>query len=287
MREKYKETFDGVHASQRLKTEVLNVKREENGTKKRRIPAALVAAILVIALAGTAVAMELISRVQIQMVDPSEADELGVDEFDVGYIAHTELAPLPLEALSEKARERAAGVTEYADWAFDSWSEAAEFLGLDLAENSALAKLQKSVVTIPLPDGTDDWSAYCRAAVAIDPEMPGIPCSIFLRAAYAHGKCSITESVRIWIAPPGQSEPHDSVNTIDAGLLITGLDTLRLQTETYVTPSGMEVPIVTHEVDDFIDYTAYFVKDGFYYTVTTSGSGNAMDILKEVLDAYE
>ena len=285
MRETYKETFDGVHASQRLKTEVLNVRREENAAKKRRVPAAaLVAAVLVIALAGTALAMELISRVQIQMVDPSAADELGVGEFDVGYIAHAELAPLPLEALSEEARERAAGVTEYEDWAFDSWSEAAEFLGLNLAENSALAELRKAVVTIPLPD---NWSAYCRAAVVVDPETPGIPCSIFLRAAYARGKCSITESVRIWIAPPGQSKLHDSVNTIDADLLITGLDTLRLQTETYVTPSGMEVSVVTHEVDDFIDYTAYFVKDGFYYTVTTSGSSSAMDILKEVLDGYE
>ena len=76
-------------------------------------------------------------------------------------------------------------------------------------------------------------------------------------------------------------------NTIDAGLLITGLDTLQLQTETYVTPSGMEVSVVTHEVGDHIDHTAYFIKDGFYYTVSVSGSSSAPDILKEILDAYE
>ena len=53
MWKEYKETFDGVHASQRLKTEVLNVKQEENAEKKRRIPAAaLVAAMLVLVLAG-------------------------------------------------------------------------------------------------------------------------------------------------------------------------------------------------------------------------------------------
>ena len=284
MREKYKETFDDVHASQRLKAEVLNMKREENITKKRRVPAALVAAVLVIALAGTALAAELISRVQIQMVDPSEADELGVNEFDVGYLAHAELVPLPLEALSEEARERAAGVAEYEDWAFDSWSEAAEFFGLNLAESPALAKLRKVDNISSLSDDMHDRNAYCRAAVAAAPEMPGIPSWIFLRAGYERGTCSIIESVRIWIAPPEQSGSHDSADTIDAGLLLTGLDTLQLQTETYVTPSGMEVSVVTHEVGNHI---AYFIKDGFYYTVSVSGSSSAPDILKEILDAYE
>ena len=288
MWEKYKETFDGVHAPQRLKEEVLNMNQEENVTKKRRVPAAaLAAAVLVVVLAGTALAAELISQVQIQMVDPSEADELGVDEFDVGYTARSELVPLPLEALSEEALERAAGVAEYEDWAFDSWSEAAEFFGLDLPESPALAKLRKAHLYIVLLDGTEDRSAYCRAAVAADPEVPGIPSSIFLRAAYERGQCYIMESANIWIAPPEQSESHDSANTIDAGLLITGLDTLQLQTETYVTPSGMEVSVVTHEVGDHIDHTAYFIKDGFYYTVSASGSNSAPDILKEILDAYE
>lgn len=66
MWKEYKETFDGVHASQRLKTEVLNMKREENAAGKRRIPAAaLAAAILVIALAGTALAAGYLGRVTI------------------------------------------------------------------------------------------------------------------------------------------------------------------------------------------------------------------------------
>ena len=55
MEKEYRELFDGVRASGRLRMEVMNMKREE--TKRvRRIPrAALIAAALVLALAGTAV----------------------------------------------------------------------------------------------------------------------------------------------------------------------------------------------------------------------------------------
>ena len=98
----YKETFDGVHASQRLKTEVLNMKREEKVTGKRRIPAAaLAAAILVFVLAGTAVAEEIINRVNVDLVNP---DEAGVST--EGYSLRIRFSPIPLESLSEEALER-------------------------------------------------------------------------------------------------------------------------------------------------------------------------------------
>ena len=58
MREQYRETFDEVHASDRLRQEVWNMTKEERAQPaKRRIPkAALIAAVLVLVLTGTALA---------------------------------------------------------------------------------------------------------------------------------------------------------------------------------------------------------------------------------------
>lgn len=57
MRNIYRETFDQIHASDRLKKEVLEMTKRETAPAKRRIPlAALAAAVLILALTGTALA---------------------------------------------------------------------------------------------------------------------------------------------------------------------------------------------------------------------------------------
>ena len=93
MEKEYRELFDGVRASGRLRMEVMNMKREE--TKRvRRIPrAALIAAALVLALAGTAVAY--LSRVT-------------VAPYGDGYSVHAEAGNVPLASLSEVVLQRAA-----------------------------------------------------------------------------------------------------------------------------------------------------------------------------------
>lgn len=59
MRNIYRETFDQIHASEQLRKEVMEMtKQEPTATAKRRIPkTALIAAALVVALAGTALAV--------------------------------------------------------------------------------------------------------------------------------------------------------------------------------------------------------------------------------------
>lgn len=60
MRNIYRETFEQVHASERLRQEVLNMTNQEQKKRsvKRKLPkAALIAAVLILALVGTAVAM--------------------------------------------------------------------------------------------------------------------------------------------------------------------------------------------------------------------------------------
>ena len=60
MQTKYQKAFDHVTASDRLKEEVLNMTKQEKETLRRQIPkAALVAAIIILILAGTAVAVSI------------------------------------------------------------------------------------------------------------------------------------------------------------------------------------------------------------------------------------
>ena len=57
MNDLYRKTFDEIHASDALRQEVLNMTKQERAMAKRQIPRmVLIAAIVVLALAGTALA---------------------------------------------------------------------------------------------------------------------------------------------------------------------------------------------------------------------------------------
>lgn len=58
MRDLYRETFDEIHASEALRQEVMNMTKQERAAVKRQIPRmALLAAVIVLALAGTTLAV--------------------------------------------------------------------------------------------------------------------------------------------------------------------------------------------------------------------------------------
>lgn len=60
MRDLYRETFDEIHASEALRQEVLNMTKQEKTVVRRQVPRmVLIAAIVVLALAGTALAAAL------------------------------------------------------------------------------------------------------------------------------------------------------------------------------------------------------------------------------------
>ena len=60
MRDLYRETFDEIHASEALRQEVLNMTKQEQAVVKRQIPRMLlIAAVIVLVLAGTTLAVSL------------------------------------------------------------------------------------------------------------------------------------------------------------------------------------------------------------------------------------
>ena len=136
-----KRVFDRVRLSPEREEAILEELLEDRRAERRGgryRAAALAAAVLAVVLAGTALAAEIIGRVQAELIGPNEA---GISTEGCRLIVNA--APLPLEELSEEALEGFAGSGEaYATWYFNSWAEAADFLGLELPRNAMISGLR-------------------------------------------------------------------------------------------------------------------------------------------------
>lgn len=265
MWKEYKETFDGVHASQRLKTEVLNMKHEENAARKRRIPAA-----------------ELLGHIQIDLKNPDETNTSGE-----GYTGVATFYAIPVESLSTAALERAAEAEDVLEnWKFDSWSEATAFLGLELLNNPKLENL-------PPVRKRGNCNA-CVITCGGDDQYHNVPFLIMLSAVYQADGCRITQgaNMKFQYSPQIESDWGFAKHLGETHL------------EEYTTPGGMEVSIVTATRNgqagtayptSYTSYTAYWINGNVMYFLCTSvhdpmdhpDSTHALEILKEVLDAYE
>lgn len=282
MEKEYRKLFDGVRASGRLRMEVLNMKHEE--TKRiRRIPRiALIAAVLVLALAGTALAVELLGHIQIDLKNPNETNTSGD-----GYTGGADFQTIPAEDLSEAALERAAEMEDVlGNWEFDSWSEAAAFLGLALQSSPKLEELP------PVKK-----KGGCGAMVLThrgEDQQHNIPFFILLSTAYQADGCRITQAAQMKFHDSGYPQCETSL----------GFSKHRGEThlEEYTTHSGIQASIVTTTQKlgpagavDYTTHVAYWVTDNILYSLQTNihdpvdhpDSVHALEILKEVLDACE
>lgn len=281
MEKEYRKMFDGVRASDRLRLEVMNMKREE--TKRiRRIPrAALIAAALVVILAGTALAAELLGHIQIELKNPNETNTSGD-----GYTGGADFQTIPAESLSEAALERAAEMEEVCGgWEFDSWSEAEAFLGLELQSNPKLEELPP----VKKKGGCDAMVLTYSG----EDQQHNVPFLIILSASYQADGCRITQAANMQFQYPGYPQR-------EAGW---GFAKHHGEThlEEYTMPNGIKASIVTTTRDrtenttSYTSYTAYWVADDILYSLKTGvhdplehpDSVHALEILKEILDAYE
>lgn len=272
MEKEYRELFDGVRASGRLRMEVMNMKREE--TKRvRRIPrAALIAAALVLALAGTAVAY--LSRVT-------------VAPYGDGYSVHAEAGNVPLASLSEVVLQRAANADSRADaLPFQSWDDAEAYLGLEIADNARLEQMEKSMRAMSL--GEDDSPVLAPCLLLLWYYGSGRPDTIDLSACYEEGDYAVNVEAVLLVEDP-DFDWERSYHFANAGAEMSGA-------EQYVTPGGLETTIVTsretfREDAVFTKCEAEFVLGRASFRVWISvPDGDSVEgpesLLKEVLDAY-
>lgn len=282
-----KRVFDRVRLSPEREEAILEELLEDRRAERRGgryRAAALAAAVLAVVLAGTALAAEIIGRVQAELIGPNEA---GISTEGCRLIINA--APLPLEELSEEALEGFAGSGEaYATWYFNSWAEAADFLGLELPRNALLSGLRP---------------ASCFAGGAAPETADGrLPAALLLSADYQVEECQITEIVYLEMEPgtpeiesfmgrePGQWEMELKKGPYDE-------KEKEFRMEEYALPGGAEAVIVSrsgepinHERHDSPQVsTAYFVWESAFYTVHCHAQEPAEEtaMLKKILDAYK
>ncbi len=277
-----KRVFDQVKLSREreeaMLADLLNEKKEVSGMKqmnRRRIPAAaFVAAVLVIALAGTALAY--FSRVTVAPY----GDEGG-------YSVRAETGNVPLSELSEDVLQRAAEASVSGELLpFQSWEEAEEYLGLDIADNARLEQMEKSLRAMSL--GEDDSPVLAPCLLLLWYYGSGRPDTIDLSACYEEGDYAVNVEAVLLVEDP-DFDWERSYHFANAGAEMSGA-------EQYVTPGGLETTIVTsretfREDAVFTKCEAEFVLGRASFRVWISvPDGDSVEgpesLLKEVLDAY-
>lgn len=267
------------------KREVLSMKQ----TDRRRIPAAaLVVAVLVAVLAGTALAREYFGRVDVLPVN---------GDYKNGYKVHSAFQSILSEHLSEEALEYAARKnSDTEDLVFGSWSEAEEFLGLEIADNPMLEEMAQSE-WIPLHecDLTPEDSRDCTVRMGCHRGVPNI---IEVHADYfgdyfEEGPFGVT--VFAYVRVKAAEDQEDIPFSISSG------DAEIVSEEKYVTPKGIEATIITRIGTGTLfqdgttyrqaSYFAYFsYHNAVFQLITNFNEENAdasLNLLKEILDAYE
>lgn len=271
------------------KKEVANMKN----ARKRRLPAAaLAAAVLIVVLAGTALAGSYFGRLDIS--------PLG-ENYEKGYNVQGAYENIPQERLSEEllAHLAQAEVSKGGELSFGSWSEAEEFIGVEIANNPMLEEMERSYRDSP-PEGD----------IYISPEDVG-RCTAYV--SYSRGQDGVqVENILLHSDYFGDEESHFGVNVFaymrvkaenqkDQPVSFDCRNIKNAREEKYVTPSGLEVTIFTQDsnVIDGVDgstfqqanYTAYFSLNNALFTVHTLFNEQTADytlsMLKQVLDAYE
>lgn len=296
MEKQYRELFDGVHASRRLKTEVMNMKREES-KRTHRIPrAALIAAVLLIVLAGTAVAAEYFGWIRIKPISGWLGPDGPVD--GSGYaLTYENNGRFPAENLPEEVFAIGEEIGDVhlpeRTITFDSWTDCEEFLGVELADNPQLEQMGKDTAQIEDPDGSaSNGHAYVRLSYA-----KRMPSYITVSAHYGEEDISVRQDAILRTQYAFESSAPE-----DWDILVPQNGEEPLMQETYVTADGTEAVILTdtYDIADVAGFTtcyASFIRSNARFTLTVSvrthiyreptNAPDALEVMKEILDAYE
>lgn len=256
--------------------------------KRRRIPAAALAAVLVLVLAGTALAAEYFGKVEIKFVD----DLFGSKD---GYFAYGPDDRIPADSLPEGVLALCADLRrlEFARLPFSSWSKAEEYLGIELADNAVLDQFVKYNgirYEGTSPSGhPEKRKAHCLMTVSANEQH--LPGRVVLETTAVKGNCTVIQLVQLL------TDAADEGDKTGIGTAFDGETAFR----EYVTPNGLEVVIYSEVIPDgirsHVGYMAHFVKNGAFFTVELLANENwridgskfydPWETLTEILDAYE
>lgn len=304
MEEKYRELFDEVYASARLRTEVMDMTEEK---RPRRMHTALAAALVAAALTGTVLAAGVATGFDIvRFINGEETmtcpDENGEErELGVIYEVRSDGMSFFLESDMPEAYHAAKqegaddpDIRYISDYIVDlnktSWAEAEEFLGMELA-NSRVIEERGALGRFGMR--YDDSSDTVKYNIRVSLFRSGRNyVDAFFRVYRPEEKgerrwgmvdmriCILTDA----IAP----DLRDDVTW--AGLLNDGerYGGREYTREDYVTANGLETVIIKMESveEDFFTNCGIFVLNGMGYQLSVTGADNDA-FLKELLDGFQ
>ena len=173
MRNIYRETFEQVRAPEDLWREIREIPaREQRPVRRRRVSGGVLAAGLILALTGTALAA--VYHVEIRNFTPEQLAETGADH---AYKVLTDVERTPLEAFSQEALDAAAGAERFWEREFDTWAEAEDFLGIQVpgveapaalwlkTRDGELTEAELRAYPLPLQTPTDRLNIGVRATL--------------------------------------------------------------------------------------------------------------------------
>lgn len=272
MQKEYRELFDGVHASERLRTEVMNMKREKIKHIRKFPRAALIAAALAFALVGSAAAY--LSQVRVAPCGD-------------GYSVQSETGSIPLASLPEDLLRRAEKAGQGQEiLPFQSWDEAEAYLGLEIADNDRLDRMEKGLWGVSL--GESDKPVTAPVIMRLQ-YRDGLPDAVILTASYVEGDVSVMAEAALMVEDPSFDKDR-SYHFANPAMELKSV-------ETYVTPGGMEAAVVACRAvyrEDWArtEYYGQFVLNHAAFRVKTGADEgeageDALALLKEILDAYQ
>lgn len=175
-------------------------------------------------------------------------------------------------------------LTEDRDDHFDSWEEAEEALGIDLLNNTFLAKAGVGKYKFYFPH---IGSTHCATAYRTE---DGQLYYVGTEALYLYGQLSINLKAKITVENPMLDE---EVKQILHGVT-TGFDKSdnpEISYEEYTTEDGIPTIIIRAQVEDMIFYCATFAVNDISYEVNFWGSQYREDtekqVMKDILNGFK
>lgn len=292
--------FDRVKLSREreeaILADLLSEKKEVASMKKntkRKIPGlTLVAAVLALVLAGTALAAGYMERVRISPVDDYYGDSSGQE----GYAVDMPEGCIPAASLSEEVLTGCPGEGEgrSLSMTFDSRAEAEAFLGLDLSDNVEWEEISKQSNWT----NQKQWDT-CMVDVHYSPDAPeNLPTSISVTTAYNKENCYVGEIV---YCVTDAALPNTDPDAF--GIMVPFYGETEFQE--YVTANGIEATISKDVIpeDNFgygrTFYAAHFIRNNLLHTLLVHSSDawvvgrenseffDPWDMLVEILEAYQ
>lgn len=257
---------------------------------------ALIAACLCLALVGTAVAVN--SGVVVEFFTGSGGwDHLSEEPITGGFEINAEgVQIVPVDSLPREVRDLAAA-QESAPcfYGFDSWDEAEQFLGLELANNPVLDEAETWENTYSFEDPETNRllnSATGESIVRLGVNIDDLFVRIYADAFYKLDGVAFTLSADIVTDQMPYDDPWGTLQ------LYHGDELDRVTREEYLMSCGKTALIIGQpplEVEgrgERENYEAFFVQDNCLISLKALETwddveGNALETLKQVLDGFE